>query len=96
MNSDPLAPNKLTQAYLGLSEESTSGEVQWKLDFSHCGLAVRTMTLRAVSDVGNGGIVTCRITGDGSSSAVFSDPGGLCSPRCMAEEIFSVPLDALH
>ncbi|KAL5468866.1 hypothetical protein EMCRGX_G029990 [Ephydatia muelleri] len=62
-------------AYLGLSEGSTSGEVQWKLDFSRCGLAVRSMTLRATADVRDGGIVTCRVTGDGSSCAVFSDLG---------------------
>ena len=70
-------PQRLVQAYLGLSKESRSGEVQWKLDFSHCGLAVRTMTLRATFDVTNGGIITCRVTGDGSSSMVFSELGGL-------------------
>ena len=66
----------LFQAYLGLSDGEMSGEIVWKLDFSHSGLAVKRMTFKAESVAEDGGEITHVLTGDGVKVANSPHFGG--------------------
>ena len=76
----------LFQAYLGLSDGEMSGEIEWKLDFSHSGLAVKKMTFKAESVAEDGGKITHVLTGDGVKVADSTHFGGKWLLGCLAFE----------
>ena len=65
------------QSYLGLSDGAMEGEIEWTLDFSHSGLAVKKMLLKAGSVAGEeeGTQITHVLTGDGKKVANSSHYG---------------------
>ncbi|KAL5468867.1 hypothetical protein EMCRGX_G029993 [Ephydatia muelleri] len=64
-------------SYLGLSDGAMEGEIEWTLDFSHSGLAVKKMLLKAGSVAGEeeGTQITHVLTGDGKRVANSSHYG---------------------
>eukprot|EP00731_Ephydatia_muelleri_P017122 Em0010g220a len=64
-------------SYLGLSDGAMEGEIEWTLDFSHSGLAVKKMLLKAGSVAGEeeGTQITHVLTGDGKKVANSSHYG---------------------
>ena len=78
------------QACLSLSDGEMSGEIEWKLDFSHSGLAVKRMTFKAESAAEDGGEVTHVLTGDGAKVANSPHFGGNVYVGVWSLKAFSV------